>query len=90
VLGILNSLYKTDPRATYALLHNRVPANKDLMEHPTLMVQCESDKCEYPEIGLMGVINGIIGNEGKIIKAVHTLESDEDYPILTGFVLEDL
>lgn len=90
VLGVLNSFLKTDHKALYALLHNRVPASPELMGHPTLMVQCESDACKYPEIGLLGVLNGIVGGEGKVIRDIYETDDKGNICGFSCFELADL
>lgn len=65
VLTALNRAFAADPTAMYCLTVNRVPCNDALADDPTIVV----DKhlvAGTPRwaVGLMGIINGILGEMG--------------------------
>lgn len=75
---VLNRALSADPKAMSDLVLSRVPCNLDLADDPT--IQCGSpgdDEANGYEVGLLGVINGILGRRptgGGYVGAV--LESD--------------
>ncbi len=61
ILEVLNSAYKCDSNAIHALMFNRVPCNKDLANHPFVVVDDSKtldDKVFM--VGALGLINGIV------------------------------
>ena len=62
VVKVLNDALKADPNAIHALLCNRVPCNRELVDHPTIVVESNPvmfDKNLYT-VGMLGVLNGVI------------------------------
>ena len=55
---ILNEMLALDPKATNTLVETRVPCNKALEEHHSIAVT------EDREVGLLGILNGIFGQDG--------------------------
>lgn len=84
-IEILNEALKADSIAISQLIGNRVLANKNLCDHPT--IQCGDDS-----VGMLGIINGIFGisvnrkgygfiscveEEGKIVRFERTSRTEE-------------
>ncbi len=68
-LRALNEALAADPAAMTALLKHRVPCNAALRDHPTVQI---GGGVETPDVGMLGVINGIIEPlSGKRIAAVY-------------------
>lgn len=61
VVAFLNSLVALDREAMDRLVETRVQCNKDLADHPT--VQVMEDDEGNAVVGVLGIINGIIGTQ---------------------------
>lgn len=74
VSTFLNKLLESDPEAMKALFSLRVPCNKALADHPTVVVRDEKDG--MTSLGVLGLINGLV----KLFdpKAVVAAEMDDD------------
>ena len=83
IVDVLNNLFETDPNAIDALMCNRVPVNEDLLEHPTAMCHVKNEGCDFPTIGLLGVLQAIVGIDGELIEACY----DDQTRCLTNFRL---
>lgn len=59
----LNSLLSADSAAIQALVVNRIPCNRKLAEHPTCVCTAQG---QMHFVGLLGVINGMFGNNAPI------------------------
>jgi hypothetical protein len=59
ICDLLTSMLAADPVATHALLVNRVPCNRALLDHPSIMVDSLSADDSRPVVGLLGVLNGL-------------------------------
>ena len=55
----LNEITKVDPEAMGRLIAARVPCNEELADHPT--VQVRALKGEPPAVGVLGLLNGLVG-----------------------------
>lgn len=58
IVDVLNQAAASDPVATGNLIAQRVKCNTKLADHPTIQVSPEQT------VGLLGIINGIIGSCG--------------------------
>lgn len=63
-LGVLQDAFAADPGATQALMTNRIPCNKTLANHETIVAGVSrgdgtSEDSTY-EVGAIGLINGIV------------------------------
>lgn len=58
-LSVLNRINKADPETISALINNRVICNEKLAKDST--VQCGSKEPDVYTVGLLGIINGILG-----------------------------
>lgn len=80
IVSILNEAFKADPNAVLALIDKRVPCNTELANHPSCQVavkNCDTADESY-EIGLLGILNGIvepITNGGRIAFVWDELET---------------
>ena len=88
IIDLLNDAYKCDPDAMQNLVKSRVNCNATLANHSTIQVGVTKEN-SYT-VGLLGILNGIVGTQkdGKTgwICAVY----DDDYEMLLGFeVLEE-
>ena len=63
IIERLNEFAETDPDAVRALVNARVPCNEALARHPTVQVSYRGDG--KPLVGLLGILNGIVGTVGK-------------------------
>lgn len=59
VVALLNEAFALDPEAINALVNTRVRCNEALGEHPT--IQCGIDAEGHTTIGLLGILNGLVG-----------------------------
>ena len=63
ICNTLNRLYKLDPAAAYFLINNRVLVNESIVNDESLI--CYSTPLDNVHtIGLLGIINGILLNDG--------------------------
>jgi len=83
IVDVMNDLFKTDPNAIDAILCNRVPVNQKRLDHPTAMCSCKNEQCDFPTIGLLGILNAIASVDDGVIKACY----DSDSYCLTHFEL---
>jgi calcineurin-like phosphoesterase len=63
VVDFLNELVRLDKYALTDLMTERVRVSKQFTTHPT--VPTKDDQVDGPEIGMLGVINGMFGLEGE-------------------------
>lgn len=62
ILDVLNDLLAADENAISSLVEHRVAANEALADHPTAqVVVCDYGPRIGPSIGLLGVLNAIVG-----------------------------
>jgi hypothetical protein len=54
----LNEIAEHDPVAIGQLIEVRIACNAKLADHPTVQV---SDQGSHPEVGILGILNGLIG-----------------------------
>ena len=62
-LRVLNRIHRSDPSVLQALIYQRVPCNEELASDPEVQVgevEPVSGVKQY-EVGLLGIINGIVG-----------------------------
>lgn len=83
VVDFLNSLLTVDRDAVDALIKNRVPCNTAMREHPT--VQVDIDETKQARVGLLGILNGLVGVDTDGWGFV-TVKYDDDMGII-GFIL---
>jgi len=64
----LNDLLEKDPEAVQSLLENRIPTNREVAESESFVVKANGTEegYEHPRIGLLGVLNGLLGPSQKI------------------------
>ena len=60
-VALLNSAFETDPEVMKTLSLTRYTCNEKLADHPTIQVLWEKDKMLNPEVGMIGILNGIFG-----------------------------
>jgi len=72
VVKVLNDMLASDAQATNNLFNYRVKCNQELAEHPTVQV-----KSNYT-VGLIGVINGLLGEGGEPLICVTTDDATDD------------
>lgn len=59
IIGSLNEYLGLDQEAMASLVEFRVPANDSLLNHPS--VQVAVDEGSSPMVGILGILNGILG-----------------------------
>lgn len=83
IVELMNSAFKADPKAMEQLIEARVPCNTALRNHPTIQVgECAG---ESPRVGLLGILNGIVGVDFEGWGRVAATYSDDEPPQLIGF-----
>lgn len=64
VVKYLNELFEADSEAVKKLVEHRVDTNQSMMDHDTVCVMVDNDENgnpANPQLGLLGVINGLVG-----------------------------
>jgi len=85
VLKVLNEAVAADAAAVERLVTNRIPCNKTLADHPTILVSESKTQAGIFHVGFLGVLNGILEQAcGQRIAVM--VEQDEDQR-LVGFCL---
>jgi len=71
IVAFLNSLAEIDPIAMRKLVESRVECNQAMVDHPTVQVARSEDESFF-EVGLIGILNGIVGieDDSKLISAI--------------------
>ena len=82
-IQLLNDLLKLDPVAMQALVETRVPCNEALVNHPTVHVYMRGEADAL--VGLMGILNGLFGVDGKGSGPIQALYADEAGKVLGAF-----
>jgi len=86
VVKVLNRAIQADPEAVLALINNRVECNEALAVDPTIQIKNYPDPNKF-EVGLLGVINGVIGIRDSDGWGYITLVEDDDKTIPPKFEL---
>lgn len=60
VCAFLNELLLVDEKCITELFRHHQRCNKKMRDHPTVQVNLYSDE-EHPEVGIMGILNGMFG-----------------------------
>lgn len=76
-LDILNKALAYDPAAISKLVHFRVKLNDDLLAADDLPLVCNTEG----EMGLLGVLNGVLNDAGARIAAVVNISDPDDCTI---------
>ena len=79
VVRLLNEAAAIDPKAILALVNARVPCNEALLNHPT--IQAGRGPEGKPEVGLLGILNGLFGTYDDGWGCIAAELSDEGAPI---------
>lgn len=79
-IELLNELIALDEDAVTALFENRVPCNEALADHPTVQIVVNAEN-KYT-VGLLGIINGMFGVDGRGIGQIGAAYSDETGKVL--------
>lgn len=80
LVSFLNELVALDADAVTALFENRVPCNEALADHPTVQIVVNAEN-KYT-VGLLGIINGMFGVDGRGIGQIGAVYSDETGKVL--------
>ncbi len=59
IVNFLNELLQVDKEAIEVLIDRRVKVNEQLLNHPTVQVSSEDGKTG--SVGLLGILNGLVG-----------------------------
>lgn len=84
-VAILNEMLAADQEATQSLVEARFPCNEALADHPTIQVGAADEG--DARVGLLGVINGIVGTDDAGLGYVAACYS-EDGRITSFLVIE--
>lgn len=69
IASLLNEVLAADPQAMYFLMCAMGPANKALLEHPTIVVKVPAPGQQV--VGWLGVLQGVTAMDGHNIWAVY-------------------
>ena len=62
VIAMLNEIHQLDPELMTNMVLHRFPCNEGIKNHKTVQAHCHGDaSVEAPKVGLLGVLNGILG-----------------------------
>jgi len=88
VVAVLNRALESDPHAISALFENRVFCNRKLANDPTIQVREREGRS--PNIGTLGIINGIVGinDDGYGFVAMEVERSQDGYKIVRFIIRE--
>lgn len=82
----LNNAYKRDPNAIHALVANRVPCNKGLADDPVVQVSSTPVENGGYNVGMLGVINGILASMGlPLLAGQWDTPPGREGPVFVGF-----
>ena len=80
IIDSLNEYLAIDPIAIHHLIEYRVTTNQALADHPSVQVNAEG---EAPVVGLLGILNGIVGViPGSEIGYITAVFDDDDGRLL--------
>lgn len=85
VVDFLNELVRLDKYALTDMMTERISVNKELMNHPTVLVKELVEG--VPEIGLLSIINGMFGLEDETV-AIEVIR-DKHTDVITEFRLTE-
>ena len=71
IVDLLNDAYKADPNAIDALLCASIPCNNNLVNHPSIQIRAKNNNGDFPVIGILGLLNGIVAIDDDIIETVY-------------------
>jgi hypothetical protein len=68
-LHLLNQLLFHEPKALEALIEHRAPVSSEFADFDSpIVVQVDDiETNSNPQVGMLGIINGILGRENKIV-----------------------
>lgn len=79
VVRVLNRAFTSDPAAIHAIICNRVPCNKALADDPTIVVDTSIvTDCGF-NVGMIGIINGLLDELGAPLVAVKFSDEPIEY-----------
>jgi hypothetical protein len=85
------SAFNADPVAMHALVVNRVPCNQKMLRHPYMVVDpVPVLKGEHYQLGLLGVVNGMLsatGEQWRLAAEFTGVEDESGRRRITGFVM---
>lgn len=84
VAALLASLLAADPAACRALIRNRVPCTQAVVDHPSIVVDALADG-SLPEVGLLGVLNGLVRDTGWVVSAQYEDGGEDGRGAVLGF-----
>jgi hypothetical protein len=78
IVDLLNKLFEMDPMAIEALVTNKVPCNRKIANHKTVTVSTRIGKRDCYMVGMLGVLQGIVGLDGEGIEGLYENKGDEE------------
>lgn len=88
IVEVLNEFFRKDPNAIHSLICSRVPCNKSLADDEFVLVsKVENLKGDHYQIGVLGLINGVLAANGLPLIAVQFSEEKDEHgrATLLGF-----
>lgn len=84
IVDFLNGLVAIDRDAVRALMASRVPCNEKLADHPSVQVRAYDmeDKPHDFEVGILGLLNGLVGVDTEGLGLIQLVVDDEDEELL--------
>lgn len=90
-IEVLNFLASHHNSLLHGLIDHRLGTIHAIVEHPTLVAVPPGALCHEPSLGMLGVINGIVGlNEGgkPLIKVMYNDESGEIVNVVPNWEIQ--
>jgi hypothetical protein len=84
---VMNILLAADPAATNALVDLRVPVNDFVVDRLPFMVDYRNDAGDFPNLGIIGVINGILASIDPQSRRLASLVEGDNDTSLSEFCL---
>ena len=87
ILTVLNDAVACDTEAVSKLIDQRVRCNLKLAAHDTIQVQGDKDNLAATYVGLLGMLNGVIGVDRNVFGPITAIYDDKG--VLQRFSLTD-
>lgn len=81
IVDLLNEAARLDPEAMIELIQARVECNAALGEHPTIQTGRQEYGARGYEVGILGILNGILGTFANGWGCIQAVVQDEPISI---------
>lgn len=86
IVALLNEMLSLDPNATLELMRLHVSCNESLAGHPTIQVGATDAHSFTYEVGLLGVLNGLVGVNSAQLGVISAELEGEDWASVTKII----